>query len=162
MFLRSLSVFEAGSGAFPLPAHIGTIVLISSERHQEGNECQRWVSGCCRNARITSFRETGTKSMGKRGPCLPRKWSSSLGWVQNGCVSKQCVSMREGWRGGTQWHERLTAEGFKGKRRRGVPMHADRIMGVFAGVAERLLMVLLFLASAGICVGPSGDHCPSV
>lgn len=56
--------------------------------------------------------------------------------------------------------ERLTAEGFKGKRGRGVPKHADCIMGVFTGVAEWLLMVLL--ASAGMGVGPSGDHCPSV
>lgn len=59
-------------------------------------------------------------------------------------------------------HESLTAECFKGKRGRRVPKHADCIMGVFAGVAEWLLMVLLFLASAGIGVGPSGDLYPSV
>lgn len=40
--------------------------------------------------------------------------------------------------GGGVWtgqHKRLTAEGFKGKRGRGIPKHADCIMGVFAGVA---------------------------
>lgn len=61
---------------------------------------------------LLSFRETGTKSMGKWGPCLPRKWSSHLGWVQNDCVSKQCVSMRES--GGRKTRE-THCRGFQGE-----------------------------------------------
>lgn len=158
MFLRSLSVFEAGNGGFPLPAHIGTIVLISSEQHREGNECRRWVS----DSEMQNYWASGKQAQNQWANGVLAYQGSDPAASGEFRMTVRVSSVSPGGKAAEGRHESLTAEGFKGKRGRGVPKHTDCIMGVFAGVAEWLLMVLLFLAWAGIGVGPSGDHYPSL
>lgn len=98
--------------------------------------------------------------MGKRGPCLPRKWSSRLGWVQNDCVSKQSVSMKESGVGAGDDNTRDSRQ--RVSRGRGGEGSLSTQIASWEYSLVLLLMVLLLLASPGIFVGPSGDHCPSV